>query len=136
MVPISTKTDSDDVIGEYENASSDSDYVSGFRQAAMSALKPAIPWPLEKSVGHEINFVYSVWGYEFERAFQAAVSATEALSGRKELKPYRATRSAMSSMVRALRTGPFAKVRTSTIRSARFSGAPSERRSRSCTKHE
>lgn len=44
---------------------------------------------LERSMKHEIGFVYSMWSHDFERAYEQATAATEALSG-NELKPYRA----------------------------------------------
>jgi hypothetical protein len=60
------------------------------RRNVSTKARDSVTEALERSVRHEINFVYSIWGYEFERAFQADVAATEALSGGKELKPYRA----------------------------------------------
>jgi DNA polymerase III delta prime subunit len=53
-------------------------------------LRDSVTDALEKSVPHEIGFIYSIWGLEFERAFEEAVAATEALSGGNELRPYRA----------------------------------------------
>jgi hypothetical protein len=52
-------------------------------------LRDSVTDALERSVRNEIDFVYSMWGRDFERAYEQATAATEALSG-NELKPYRA----------------------------------------------
>ena len=44
---------------------------------------------LQKSSFHEIQYTYLTWNNDFNEAYKAASAAVEALSGGKELKPYR-----------------------------------------------
>ena len=45
---------------------------------------------LARAVEYEIDFVYAAWQRDYERAYNCAVKATEALEGGQDLKPYRA----------------------------------------------
>ncbi len=52
--------------------------------------RDSITEALERSTTREISYVYSMWNHEFDRAFDQATAATDALSGGSELRPYRA----------------------------------------------
>lgn len=45
---------------------------------------------LQKAAFQEVEFTYAMWRRDFEKAHERAVSAVEALSGGKELRPYQA----------------------------------------------
>lgn len=53
-------------------------------------VKDEVTIALEKSLVHEIKYVYRLWNHDYRDAYASAHAATEALAGGKELKPYRA----------------------------------------------
>jgi hypothetical protein len=44
---------------------------------------------LQAAVAHEVEFVYAMWRKDFDRAYEYATAAAEALSGGSDLRPYR-----------------------------------------------
>lgn len=59
------------------------------RRDACERSPDSVTTALAASARHELAYVYALWRHDFDHAHEEAIGVTDALSGGKELKPYR-----------------------------------------------